>query len=372
MKKHLAIILPLALLTLLTSALAAEEEDEFFGRIYFHYFHDFTSTDADPGLYESLQGIALENPGQDNGFAFTRFYFGYDRELNENFGVRFLLDVDYDQQYSQNQAGNLGSSSRNLRPYVKNAYLTMKCRLIEGSRWYFGMVAMPFTTTPESHWGYRSLAPMGMDLAGWGSTADVGVAWKGLWSDMYELQFAAANGEGYRRPETDMMKLFELRPTVYLLEKDVTLSAFASYEPDAEGTDEDALILSGMAGYDHEFFRVGAEYSLRTLSDAVVTDPATGAVDDLNQNVISAWAHVKPLDKLAILGRYDMYDSDTDADNDGESLLIVGVDYHPTKMVRFIPNIQMQMNERDDDPATPDFDESVSRNIAFLTFEVQW
>ncbi len=329
----------------LSLKLYSVDEGKFFGKAYFNYNHDF-SQDRGAGS------------GQTNGFDFTRIYFGYDRDIAPDFSIRFLMDVDNTKDANNKSA---------WRPFMKNAYLAMNCKLIPGSKLYFGMISMPFVGIPENHWGYRSVYKLPMDLVGWGSTADLGTGWKGMWQDMYQVEFALANGAGYKNPEGDMFKLAELRPTAYLLEKALTVSALGSYE--ALNDSSNALIFELMAGYDYKFFRVGGEYSMRSISKGYLE--ANGNATDLQQNNLAFWLQAKATPKVTVLGRYDIYEPNSEADKDRTSALIAGVDYHPVKNVHFIPNIQMQMNELEDDPSTPN-DESASFNMAFLTFEYGW
>jgi len=161
MRRWFALFIATSLLSL---NLYAADEGKFSGKAYFNYNHDFS--DRGSG-----------NNGQTNGFNFTRIYFGYDKDLDADFSIRFLMDVD----------NTKDSNNKNAwRPFMKNAYLAMNCKLIPGSKWYFGIVGMPFVSVPESHWGYRSLSPMAMDLKGWGSTADLGIGWKGQWRGLQE------------------------------------------------------------------------------------------------------------------------------------------------------------------------------------------
>jgi len=354
MKKHLIFaaegLLMLGFLLSVSQAEEPKKEGKFFGKVFFDYFHDFSNTEIDPGR--------ISPAGQKNGFEFTRIYFGYDRDIAENFSIRFLMDVD-------NTTDDAGKKA--WRPFMKNAYLAMNCKLIEGSKWYIGMIGMPFVGVPESHWGYRSLYKLPLDVMGWGNTADIGIGWKGMWQDKYQLEFALANGAGYKNPEADMFKLIELRPTAYLLEKALTVSVFGSYE--ALNDSSNALIVALMAGYDHRLFRIGGEYSMRSISKGYIDD--NGDVATQSANNLSFWLHAKATDKLTLLGRYDLYEPNADVDKDKTSALIAGLDFRPAQNVHFIPNIQMQMNELDDDSATL-YDESASQNTFYVTFEYGW
>ncbi len=353
-----------------------KQEGKFFGKIFFDYFHDFSSTDIDPAR--------ISPAGQKNGFEFTRIYFGYDRDIAENFSIRFLMDADFSKEYKLEQVGSnaivntdgdtinipnyqLKESSKGFRPFLKNAYLAINCKLIKGSKWYIGMIGMPFVGVPESHWGYRSLYKLPMDQAGWGNTADIGIGWKGMWQERYQVEFAVANGAGFKNPEADMFKLIELRPTAYLMEKAITVSVLGSYE--ALNDSSNALIVALMAGYDHKLFRIGGEYSIRSTSKGYID--SNGDVATKSENNLSFWLHAKAMEKLTFLGRYDLYEPNTDVEKDKTSALIVGLDFRPAKNVHFIPNVQMQMNEKDD-VETTDYNESASQNTFYVTFEYGW
>jgi hypothetical protein len=382
MKKLLLSALFIGAVLLMASAIGSAQENtsgKIFGKAYFSYFHDFSS------------GREVGS-GQINRFEFTRLYFGYDRDLNEDFSIRFLMDAGFDTDYSLKSSSSTSSdtlydsngdtvivpltstsytlqkTSSNFRPFVKNAYLSMKCKLIEGSRWYFGMVGMPFVGVPENMWGYRSLHQLAMDKQGWGSTADLGALWKGTWQDMFQIELAVANGAGYKSPDADMFKLFELRPAVFLLDKALTLSAFGSYETlnDSSST----IIFEGTAGYDHPWFRIGGEFAMRTIADGY-WNSADSTTQDLTGNIISLWGHFKAHEKLTLLARYDMYEPNSDLDDDEATLLIAGLDFHPAKNVRIMPNVQIYSNAADN-PATPSVNEDESENRAFLTFEYGW
>ena len=346
MKKQLVL---LVVLTLGLSALfgdANAQEGKLFGKVFFDYFHDFSSTRLEP---DSIHG----NPGQKNGFEFTRIYFGYDRDINEQFSVRFLIDAD-------NAAGA-------FRPFVKNAYLSINCRLVKGLKWYVGMVPTPFDAVTEQHWGYRCLFKPPMDAFGIGNTADLGIGAKGMWKDMYQLEFGVFNGEGFRNLETNSLKLVEFRPTVFLMEKAITVSAFVSYE--GLNDSSNSIIYAGMAGFDHKYFRVGGEIGMNTISNFTTV---AGEVKDNQKPFFGVWLHVKPCPKVTGFARFDRYEPNSNVGQDMYSCLIFGADCHPNKNFRIIPNVQMKMFEREDISTNDSIDESASINTFFLTFEYSW
>jgi hypothetical protein len=332
----------------------------FSGKAFFSYSHDFTA-DRD------------STSGQPNGFSFSRIYFGYDRDLDDNFGIRFLMDVE-------NSAGA-------WRPYMKNAYISMKCKLVEGSRWYIGMVPTALTNVPEASWGYRSIAKMPMDqfsglypsgtVRSFGSTADLGLYWNGsLMEKALLVEFNLLNGAGYKAVENDMFKKVNLRPSLFLLDKAITVSAYGSYETVNDSSN--ALVVSGMVGFAHKInevaVRVGVEYSLQSLSEKLPPDPGSTDNKSLNSTALAAWAVVDATTKLSVLGRFDIYDPNIDADAKDDQIMYIvgGVDFHPIKNFRIIPNVQMQTFQVEDNAATLMVDESKPINTAFVTFEYSW
>lgn len=344
MKKKLvlATLLACSLILITAGANAQGNAGTFFGKMYFDYNHDFSSG------RDSLSG-------RRNGFEFTRIYFGYDRDLNENFSIRFLLDVDNTKDANNKTA---------WRPLMKNAYLSGKCVLAGGARWYVGMVPTALTNVPEANWGYRSIYKMPMDQMGWGSTADLGLYWKGLFVDMLQVEFNLINGGGYKAIETDMFKLFDLRPTLYLLDKSVIISAYGSYR--ALNDSSNVLVGSGFGGYEMKLFRVGVEYSLQDVTKA------SPIGKDVKSTTLAGWGSVNVMEKLSLLARYDWYDPNTDVKNDESALLIGGVDFHPAKNVRIIPNVQIMTFKASDNPQTPDVNESKPIDTAYITFEYNW
>ena len=359
---------------LLSAGLNASEQGKFFGQFFFDYHHDFTSP----------QSARAAAPGQENGFQFTRIYFGYNRDINETFSIRFTLDANFDKEYRLQQTGSvqvlsasgdtvsvptysLQESGKAFRPFVKYAYLAVHCKLIPGSKWYVGMISMPFVNIPQNQqWEYRVIAKGAMNIQGWGYTADLGVGWKGMWNDQYLVEFALTNGSGFRYPELDMFKLMELRGTDYFWRKQVIVSAFGSYEQLTHETG--AVIAEALVGFDHKKFRVGAEYARRMFSAEFAY--SSGKNTDV-QDLYSFWLHLKPHELITLLGRYDSYDPNPDVEKDGSSLLIVGVDFHPIKNLRVIPNVQINSLEVEDNPDT-EADESASVNAFYLSCEVNW
>jgi hypothetical protein len=342
----------LVLFTLLTLGLSAilgianAQEGKLFGKVFFDYYHDFSSTKLDSSLIHG-------NPGQKNGFEFTRVYFGYDQDIDQMFGARFLIDAD-------NAAGA-------FRPYVKNAYLSINCKLVKGLKWYIGMIPTPFDAVPEQHWGYRSIFKAPMDAFGIGNTADLGIGAKGMWQDKYQLEFAVVNGEGYKNLENNPYKLIEFRPTIFLLNKALTVSAFGSFK--SLNDSSSSTIFAGMAGYDHKYFRIGGEIGQNTISKATVV---AGDVKDNNKPFFAVWLHVKPMPKLTGFVRFDRYEPNSNVGQDMYSWLIFGADFHPNKNFRIIPNVQMKMFEQEDNSTTTAIDEHASINTFYVTFEYGW
>ncbi|MGH7456168.1 MAG: hypothetical protein ACRENG_32740, partial [bacterium] len=63
---------------------------------------------------------------------------------------------------------------------------------------------------------------------------------------------------------------------------------------------------------------------------------------DRTENGFSVFGAVKAAEKVKLFGRFDSYDPNSDADNDGNSLVIAGLDFAADKNVNIIPNVRIE------------------------------
>ena len=84
-----------------------------------------------------------------------------------------------------------------------------------------------------------------------------------------------------------------------------------------------------------ETINAGVEIFQKTNAKAL-------AGDDLVENGISVFGSLNVAEKLKGFARFDMYDPNTDQEDDGYNLVIAGIDYEADENVNIIPNIHIE------------------------------
>lgn len=265
---------------------------------------------------------------ESNGFWFRRIYFTYDHTLDDEFSVRFRLEM--------NSPGDFSRSSK-LQPFLKDGYLkwTRSNHAI-----ILGLSSTPTWNHLESVWGYRSVEKTPGDLYKWDSSRDFGIAFKGnLGSEKrvnYHLMFA--NGGG-TRSETNKGKKLRLA-LGYNLTSNITVEAFGDWEERPGNSNRYSA--QGVATYHSESVRLGAQlYHQTRKSD-------TG---DLDLELLSLFGAAKLSEKVWGFARWDRaFDSLPDGPGisylpiDGTAkfnFLLLGIDIMPHKQVHFMPNVEL-------------------------------
>lgn len=257
-----------------------------------------------------------------NGFQLRRVYFTYDRDISETFSVRFRLEM--------NSAGG-----ELLTPYIKNAYLAWK-NLIPSSTIYFGAQGTPTWGVAEKVWGYRAIAKTIMDFRKVGSSSDLGIGIKGKLTESGSLGYHAliANGEGKKGESNEYKKIYVSIPIVVM--DNIHIVPIADYEGGADDmTKQTMALFVGMTG---KTVKAGVEVFQKT--HAKVNNG-----DDLIENGISVFGSVKVTESVKGFARLDIYDPNTDMDDDGLNYIIAGIDYEAEKGVNIMPNIRVESYE---------------------------
>ncbi len=142
---------------------------------------------------------------KENGFQIRRIYLTYDLKWNDQFSGRLRLEA---------KDAGFGSKDK-MEPFVKHAYL----RYRKNDRaLYFGLAGTPTWNVSERVWGYRPIEKTVMDLHKIGSSADLGVAFKGKLDEggRVHAQVTLGNGSG-QSPEVDNGKkiytLLHIKPS---------------------------------------------------------------------------------------------------------------------------------------------------------------
>ncbi|RMF10492.1 MAG: hypothetical protein D6762_01385 [Candidatus Neomarinimicrobiota bacterium] len=302
--------LTVALMTTMTVLFAGE--GTFSGKAFYEYSID-PSTDA-----------AISN-----AFGLTRVYFTYQQELSEGITYKFQTDIDYNH------------SPKNV--YLKNAKIDWTTRI---GKLTLGLQGMNIFSVQEHNWGYRYIEKSPMDQHKFASSADMGIGWAQKWGPL-SLSTIYSNGAGYKKQENDSYKKISVLGFVgesKLTKKDgfnaggvLALEPYDYVDTNSDTTQETKTLFAGFAALAMNGFRVGGEFEQLNLGGA-----------DQTKQILSVYGNYSVSEALQVLARYDIYDPDTQTDQDGNSYLIAGVTYAPGKGVLITPNIRLTMPQTGD------------------------
>jgi hypothetical protein len=304
---RLRILLSALVITMLSSnAFTQDEKPEFkpygkaFIRVYTNYHSTWTNGEAN------------------KVFEIQRAYFGYQYQLSEYISGRLTLDV-----------GDPDFGELEMTAYLKHAYVQYRKDKLTAK---IGMIGLHQFRMQEDMWGGRYLYKSFMDEQRFGPSADLGAY---LAYDIHKnvsVDLTIANGEGYKKMESDTALKYSAGITVLPLDG---LDFRFSY--DHMGNDSAQQTLALYLGYSTDKLAVGAEYNQQLNHKRNAGHDLTG---------ISFYGSYV-LKKIRLFGRFDILSSpmlttDTDPWNyakDGE-LIIAGIEFRPVKGLMVTPNYQ--------------------------------
>ncbi len=306
--------LVVAAIFLLCPSLLVAEEGKISGYMFGDYYYLVSASGQAIG---AVKGAVAKN---NNGFAFRRVYFQYDRKLTDVFDIRVLFEV--------NDAG-FGKNDKMI-PFVKNAYLKYAK---SGKSVLMGLPGTPTWSVSEKTWGYRSIEKTIMDLHGMGSAADLGVAFVGNLDKggRVNVHVMAGNGPG-QSPEKDNQNKIYAQLSGKVSES-LTLVGYADWE--GQPAEKNKLTFAGFIGLQPGKFSGGLEGFLR------INKNAAGA-NDVQVRGVSLFGSVKTSDRTRAFGRVDFFDPSDQAGNDREYLFIGGLDFVPAKDIHIMPHLWVQ------------------------------
>ncbi|MBC8256211.1 MAG: hypothetical protein H8E85_02790 [Candidatus Marinimicrobia bacterium] len=266
-----------------------------------------------------------EDAGNINSFALQRVYFTYKQKISDGISYKFQTDINYK------------NSPKNL--YLKNAKVDWESPL---GKFTIGLQGMNVFNVTEKTWGFRFIEKSPMDLHKFSSSADMGIGYNGKFNNLnYSLMIT--NGTGYKNNEDDEHKKMSVQ-LVYGEKKLVKKDGYNGgvsftmepYEVDSVTT-ENKTVISLFGGFAGGSLRVGGEFDM-------LTDAAT----DITEQIIAFYASYAVTDKLEGLVYIDMFDPNTDTDNDGKTYIIAGMNFSPDEGLIITPNIRMTTPEEGD------------------------
>lgn len=336
-------IMVLVILMLLPAAMTVAQSKlsgYMFGDYYYNIARDATGAPANAASSGAAPGSTAMQ-----AFQFRRIYFTYDNDISQKFASRFRLEAD--------QAAL--TSNAKIGTYVKDAYLRWK-NVFGASDLFFGIQPTPSFDASEAAWGYRSVEKTIMDLRGIVASRDLGLSLKGKLTDngMFNYWLMVANGAGTGNVENDKYKryyaLIQVKPVQNLQATvSVDFAARADFlDPYQSGVrvGNGMTTMSGFVGYSEGKLNAGAEGFLQSTANGY--DNGT-ALASKNAVGLSLFGSYNLEADMAIVGRYDYYDPNTDTNvrayGDIRNYIIAGFAWKPDPNVSVIPNILYETYE---------------------------
>jgi hypothetical protein len=291
-----------------------------------------------------------------HGFWFRRIYFTYDYTVDEDWSARLRLEMS--------NKGDFQSNST-IVPVVKDAWLRYK---FSNQSVYLGITGTPTFALIEDTWGYRSVEKVPVDLYKMGSSKDFGIALKGKIGPGGILNYHAmySNGNGNKQ-EIDKGKAGMLAFSVQL-KNGLIFEVYGDYADQPNHTD--TYILQGFVAYKSDLFRVGIQFTNQWIQQ-------TNA-DKRKLGIISGFATRDISKCFSLLLRGDRsFDANPKADGIDFipfdptakfTLIIFGIDFHPVKNVKIIPNIEFAKYDKNSVGITPG-DDLFARITYYWSFD---
>ena len=282
-----------------------------------------------------------------NSFDLSRVYLTVKSKLSKEVSVRITADVD-----------KMDGSAREL--YLKYAYLDWNVsKVIPYSTVRFGLQQTGWIDYMNKIWGRRYVAKTLMDQYKALSSADYGISHLVKFPNGYgHGAIQILQGPGYKGEEEnrykDVSAFVFVRPLIQV--PDLTASMIGGYfykgfsdEPDISSENKkDRVALMTSFAY-RGIIKVTSEY----FHSWDRTHP--GDIEDLEKDGISIFGELRYpeaeseiLRRVALVGRYDIYDKDKDADDDEETYLIAGVECEVTEGFSIMPNFQREKTKNED------------------------
>nr|WP_319998198.1 porin [uncultured Draconibacterium sp.] len=153
------------------------------------------------------QGVT-DASSDESAFELVRGYLGYEYNFSPNFYAKINLDIGSPEDLSEY------AKSRRYA-YFKNAYL----RYSEGKlKVEFGLIGLKQFKQMEKVWERRYLMKTLADENKLGASADLGMNINYTISDVWDIDFTIANGEGYNNVQSDGVFKYAVGTSIQFLE----------------------------------------------------------------------------------------------------------------------------------------------------------
>ncbi len=284
--------------------------------------------------------------GEPNKSAFTleRGYFRVEPTFNDKVKGRFNIDVFSSDKFTDGAGLKL-----------KYAYLDFSNVLpIPESSINVGLIKHYFGTIYD--WEYISIEKALEDKEGVAASTDYGLALFGYIPGGYgEYEISVLNGEGYKKTGGNLDKEPEFAGNIRIVPlPGVTLGGSVLYEND----ESERLAYAGVGHFSKGPFELWGEYLVQDKSD-----------------VTSSGFMVMPILKLKsltnidvdIVGRFDMWDGNTDVTDDGHMVVIGGLNWNLVRDEKNAPQVFLQIQGE-----KTIFEDEIKSDINRLMIQLQW
>lgn len=275
------------------------------------------------------------------GIWFRRIYFTYDYKINSSFSTRLRLEMSNEFNFEE---------AKTMIPFVKDAWFKYK---FSSQAFIIGISPTPTFQILEKMWGYRAVEKTPLDLQRMASSRDFGLALKGKFDEkgMFKYHIMFSNGSSNKQ-EIDKGKSGLLALAFYPI-KEFVIEVYGDYADHAGSTDW--YTLQVFFGYKTKTFRAGLLYAdqTRQMED----------VEDIKLRVASLFIVGEVSEQFSLIGRVDRnFDPNPQGDKIAfipfdptakSTFFVGGVDWHPVKQVRFIPNVEFVKYDENDEGVTP-------------------
>lgn len=279
-------------------------------------------------------------------FSVERGYFSIKPKLTDNVSGRFTLDF-----FSSDGDSN-GTGLK-----MKYAYLDFKNIIpIPKSTLSVGLTKNYFGTIYS--WKYETIEKDPSDLWKFASSTDYGVVFSGeVPSAKLSYKLGLYNGEGYKKSGDNVNNQYAYLANVRvkpldMLEIGGSFSMNSNSNPNDEMGEEnpDYQAITSFAGMG-KFHNKGITLLGQFLGKSVELDNIDNS-DAISSQVISVLGMYNLQEatgvNMELVGRYDMYDPDTETDDDGKNLMIFGANYYLQKNVQIQANYEITSHEDED------------------------
>jgi len=279
-----------------------------------------------------------------SAFSLERGYFRIEPKFNDKVKGRFNVDFFSD-------ADGLDGAGLKL----KYAYLDFsEVSPIPESKISAGLIKHYFGTIYD--WEYISIQKALEDKEKVASSTDYGLALYGyLPGGFGEYAVSLLNGEGYKKSGGDLDKEPEIAANLRIIPiPGLTIGGSVLYESD----ESDRMAYAGVAHYSKGVFELWGEYLVSDMND-----------------ITGSGLMIMPIFKLKgltgididLLGRFDIWDGNTDIDDNGHINITAGVNWNLIRNEKGAPMVFLQIQgER------TIFEDETMADIDQLMAQLQW